>query len=321
MKDITKAAIQAAPFLVSPVMGVSEAIKEIAKRGDDFRVVIPNLRQHRLEEIAAAAQERLVVLDGEAAHVISTAAGLSYEGMKVILVAPAWFIMAGQAAIREGISFGNAPLTLVGLDAGLGGEPSSWRTHCLEDIAMMRTLPRLAVIAPADARQTQAALVSSVDLAAAVYIRIPSVPVPLFFMESLQFNVGKMAILREGYDAAIIASGPCIYRALTAAEEMAENGLSARVVDSSTIAPLDEELIMDTVQRCKAIVVCEEHQPAGGLGEAVAAVCGSQRPTAMALLNTRKLYGTAGKYDELIDFMNLNKTAIIKAVRRVRTRR
>lgn len=320
-KNITQEAIRGTALLVSPVKGVSEAIKELSMRGDDFRVVIPNLRQQRLAEIATVAQEKLIIIDGEAAHVVSTAAGLAYEGIKVILVAPAWFITAGQAAIREGISFGNAPLTLVGLDAGLGGEPGSWRTHCLEDVAMMRTLPRLTVIAPADARQTQAALISSVDLAVAVYLRIPSVPVPLFYNDSYRFNLGKMNILREGRDVAVIASGPCIYRSLKAAEELTERDLSVRVIDASTIMPLDEECIVETAQHSKALVVCEEHQPAGGLGEAVAAVCGSQAPVPLAMLNTRLRYGTAGEYDELVEFMKLDKSAIIDAIRRVRRRR
>ena len=195
-------------------------------------------------------------------------------------------------------------------------------THqILEDIGLMKMLPNMVVINPCDYNQTKAATIAIADYVGPVYLRFGRPSVPNFTPEDQKFEIGKGILLNEGTDVTIVATGHLVWEALLACEVLEQRGISAEVIDIHTIKPLDEELILESVKKTKAIVTCEEHNYYGGLGESIARVLTQKYPIPQELVAVNDTFGESGTPSQLMKKYGLDKDGILLSVEKVLKRK
>jgi transketolase len=182
--------------------------------------------------------------------------------------------------------------------------------HSIEDIAWTRILPNLTVIVPADDVETAAVMRYSLHHQGPMFLRISRIPVPRLHSDDYEFKLGKAVLLREGTDVTIITNGVLVGRALDAARLLEEEGKSARVLNMSTIKPLDQDAILDAARTTKGIVTAEEGLAAGGLGGAVAEVLALRHPTPMRILGLQDVFAPTGSAEFLLERFNLTATGM-----------
>ena len=219
--------------------------------------------------------------------------------------------------IRQSIAYSNKNVKICASHAGLTlGEDGA--THqILEDIGLMKMLPNMVVINPCDYNQTKAATIAIAEYEGPVYLRFGRPAVANFTPEDQKFQIGKGILLNEGKDVTIIATGHLVWEALLAAEALEEQGISAEVINIHTIKPLDEEIILNSVKKTKAVVTCEEHNYYGGLGESVARVLVKNFPVPQEFVAVNDTFGESGTPDGLMKKYGLDKEGILKAVDKV----
>lgn len=251
------------------------------------------------------------------ANMIGTAAGLALAGNIPFAGTFAAFA-TGRVydQIRQSVAYSNLNVKIAASHAGLTlGEDGA--THqILEDIGLMRALPNMTVLVPADYNQTVAATLAAANLIGPVYLRFGRPSVPIFIPNDIPFEIGKAQVLTEGSDAAIIACGHLVWPALQAAKLLEDEGIAVTVVNMHTIKPLDEATIVAVAMRCGAIVTAEEHMLSGGLGEAVASVLSRTRPTPQEFIAVHDCFGESGKPMELMAKYGLDVPNIVKATHR-----
>ena len=217
--------------------------------------------------------------------------------------------------IRVSICYNNLHVIIGGAHAGVSVGPDGATHQALEDIAVMRVLPNMTVLSPCDATQTEKAIIQAVEnVNGPVYLRYGRDAVPDFTSTDQIFEVGKGQILRSGKDICIIATGHMTWHALKAAEQLQTSGIHAMVLNIHTIKPLDEELIINGAESCGAVVCCEEHQKACGLGSAVAEVLCQNLPVSMGFVGVNDTFGESGQPSELMERYGLDDKAIIDTV-------
>ena len=223
--------------------------------------------------------------------------------------------------IRQSIAYSNKNVKVCASHAGLTlGEDGA--THqILEEIGLMKMLPNMVVINPCDYNQTKAATIAIADYVGPVYLRFGRPSVPNFTPENQTFEIGKGLLLNEGTDVTIIATGHLVWEALLACEVLEQRGISAEVIDIHTIKPLDEEMILASARKTKAVVTCEEHNYYGGLGESVARVLTQHYPVAQEFVAVNDTFGESGTPAELMQKYGLDKEGILKAVEKVLKRK
>ena len=185
----------------------------------------------------------------------------------------------------------------------------------------MKMLPNMVVINPCDYNQTKAATIAIADYVGPVYLRFGRPSVPNFTPEDQKFEIGKGILLNEGTDVTIVATGHLVWEALLACEVLEQRGISAEVIDIHTIKPLDEELILESVKKTKAIVTCEEHNYYGGLGESIARVLTQKYPIPQELVAVNDTFGESGTPSQLMKKYGLDKDGILLAVEKVLKRK
>jgi len=222
--------------------------------------------------------------------------------------------------IRQSIAYSNKNVKICASHAGLTlGEDGA--THqILEDIGMMRMLPGMTVINPCDFAQTKAATIAIADHYGPVYLRFGRPAWPMF-TDSLKFVIGKALHLATGKDVTIFATGHLVWTSIEAAKELAAEGISCEVINIHTIKPLDEEAILDSVSKTRAVVVAEEHQRNGGLGDAIANLLAHKMPVPMEYVGVKDSFGESGKPSELLEKYGLGKKDVIWAVKDVLDRK
>ena len=238
-------------------------------------------------------------------NMMATAAGMAAMGLVPFASSFAMFA-AGRAfeQVRNSIGY---PHLNVKIGATHGG---------CEDFALMRSIPGMTVLCPADNVEAKAAVKAAYEHEGPVYLRFGRLALPVFHDEAtFKFEIGKGEQLTEGSDVAIIATGLEVNEALIAAEQLKNEGIQARVINLCTIKPLDEELVVKAAKECGAVVTCEEHSILGGLGEAVAAVLGEQCPVPMRRVGVKDVFGHSGPAWELLEQFGLRSDAIIAAVK------
>ncbi len=247
---------------------------------------------------------------------VGTAAGLAQAG-KVAFTGSFAVFATGRAydQIRNTVCYSGLDVKLAPTHAGVTVGPDGGSHQMLEDIALMRALPGMRVLVPADVRAAKAALRLAAITPGPFYVRLGRAPVPVIYGEDLAFELGRASVLREGSDVTIIACGVLVERALVAAEMLADEGVSAEVIDAMTIKPLDVETIAASATKTGCVVTAEEHSIIGGLGSAVAEVLGEHRPTPMRRVGVRDVFGTSGQPDELLAHFGLDATDIAAAAR------
>jgi transketolase len=208
--------------------------------------------------------------------------------------------------LRISVCYNEANVKIGGGHSGITVGPDGATHQALEEIALLRTLPNMTLIVPADYEETRKATIAVGEMQGPAYVRFGRSAVPMFTTEDTPFEIGKAQVFRDGTDVAIIACGILVWQALLAAEELAKKGISARVINSASIKPIDVETITDAARECGCIVTAEEHQVHGGLGGAVAEVVAKNYPVPIEFVGIKDTFGTSGEPDELLDYFNLN---------------
>ena len=248
---------------------------------------------------------------------IAVAAGLSTMGYVPFVSSFAMFA-AGRAfeQVRNSIGYPHLNVKIGATHGGISVGEDGASHQCCEDFALMRSIPGMTVLCPADDVEAKAAVKAAYEHEGPVYLRFGRLALPVFHDEAtFKFEIGKGEQLTEGSDVAIIATGLEVNEALIAAEQLKNEGIQARVINLCTIKPLDEELVVKAAKECGAVVTCEEHSILGGLGEAVAAVLGEQCPVPMRRVGVKDVFGHSGPAWELLEQFGLRSDAIIAAVK------
>lgn len=223
--------------------------------------------------------------------------------------------------IRTNICINNVPVKIAGAHAGISVGPDGATHQALEDVALMRVLPRMVVIIPCDAIEAEKATVAAAFNGSPTYLRLGREKTAVITTPETPFAVGKAEVFREGTDVAIIACGTLVYEALMAAEALSKEKISCAVINNHTVKPMDEEAIVKAAHECGAVVTAEEHQIAGGMGSAVAEVLARRAPVPVEFVGMKDRFGESGTPAELMQAFGLTAQGIGEAVHRVLKRK
>jgi len=248
---------------------------------------------------------------------VGTASGLALGGMTPF-VATYGVFLSGRAwdQIRTTVCYNNLPVKFGGAHAGISVGPDGATHQALEDIAIMRVLPNMTLLAPCDAEEVKKATIAAATWPGPVYIRFGREPVPVITDENSQFEIGKAVWLRTGGDVAIIACGAMVYQALLAADQLANENIQTTVINLHTIKPLDQESVVRAATACGCVVTAEEHQIAGGMGSAVAETLAAACPVPVEFVGIHDTFGESGQPDELMEKYGLSAEVIVSAAKR-----
>ena len=250
-------------------------------------------------------------------NMMSIAAGIAATGKKVFASSFAMFA-AGRAfeQVRNSIGYPHLNVIIGATHAGISVGEDGATHQCCEDIALMRTIPGMTVINPADATEAEAAVFAALEMDGPVYIRFGRLAVPVIFDENYKFEVGKGVELKEGSDVTVVATGLMVNEALEAYEILKSEGISAEIINIHTIKPLDEEIIIKAAQKTGAIVTAEEHSVIGGLGSAVCDVTSEKCPVPVVKVGVQDTFGKSGPAPELLDVFGLRAKDIVAAAKK-----
>ena len=250
------------------------------------------------------------------ANMVSAAAGMSTAGLVPFASSFAMFA-AGRAfeQVRNSIGYPHLNVKIGATHGGISVGEDGASHQCCEDFALMRSIPGMTVICPADDVEAKAAVKAAYEMEGPVYLRFGRLAVPVFHAEDFKFEIGKGEILKDGKDVAIIANGLLVYEAVLAAEELKEVGIDAMVINMATIKPLDEELVIAAAKKCGKVITCEEHSVIGGLGEAVCSVLSEKLPTPVKRIGVNDEFGHSGPAVKLLEQFGLCASNIVKVAK------
>ncbi len=251
-------------------------------------------------------------------NMISVAAGLAISG-KIAFANSFAVFAAGRPydQIRVSVCIGKVNVKIIGSSCGISDFGDGATHQGIEDVAIMRAIPNMTVLSPADGIETRKIVKAAVDYEGPVYIRIPRNEVPDVTDEKQKFEIGKPTVIRQGKDVTVFTYGYMVYKALKAAEALEKEGVSVQVVNVSTLKPIDEEAIRKLASGVKGVVTVEEHTIVGGLASIVAYILRGQA-TPMEAIAIQDCFGqSALSYEQLLDHYGLTDTAIVKAVKKV----
>ena len=272
----------------------------------------------KMNAFADAFPERFIQCGIAEANMVGVAAGLAITGKIPFIGSFAEFV-TGRVydQLRQEVAYGKANVKIASSHAGitLGEDGATHQT--MEDIALMRALPEMVVLAPCDYNQTLQATLAAAKYEGPVYLRFGRPAVPNFTPQDRPFEIGKAWVMNAGSDVSIIACGHLVWEALQAAELLETEGISAEVVNMATIKPLDEQALLATARKTGALVVAEEHNMAGGLGEAVAGVLARELPTRVEFVNGADRFGQSGTPSALMKAYGLDAQHLAAAAKRV----
>ncbi len=276
----------------------------------------------KMDAFAADFPERFIQCGIAEANMVGVAAGLAITGKVPFAGSFAEFI-TGRVydQIRQEVAYGNTNVKLASSHAGitLGEDGATHQT--MEDIALMRALPNMVVINPCDYNQTKAATIAAAKYEGPVYLRFGRPSVPNFTDPDEEFIIGKAYVLNEGKDVTLVACGHLVWEALQAAEALEAEGICAEVINVATIKPLDEDTLVSSVLKTKAMVVAEEHNCGGGLGELVAGVLARRAPAPIEMINGGDRFGQTGTPAELMAAYGLDAAHIVEAAKKAIARK
>ncbi len=229
------------------------------------------------------------------------AAGLALSGKIPFFASYGAFCALRNAdQLRISCCYNEANVKIGGGHSGISVGPDGATHQVLEEVAYLRTLPHMTLVVPADFQQTRQATIAVGEMTGPAYIRFGRSPVPMFVKEDTPFELGKALVMKEGSDVALIACGALVWESMLAAEELAKQGIGARVINLHTIKPFDVESVVQAARDCGAIVTAEEHQVHAGLGGAVAEVCAKNAPVPIEFVGVKDSFGGSGDPIELM---------------------
>ncbi|MFN9325262.1 MAG: transketolase family protein [Flavobacteriales bacterium] len=303
--------------------GLGAGLLELGRRNPNVVALCADLTGSlKMDAFKKEFPERFVQVGIAEANMMGIAAGLTIGG-KIPFTGTFANFSTGRVydQVRQSIAYAGKNVKICASHAGLTlGEDGA--THqILEDIGLMRMLPGMAVVVPADFNQTKAATMAIAEHEGPVYLRFGRPKWPVFIPADMPFTIGKAQVLVEGTDVTLIACGHLVWNALKAAEQLASQGIRAEVINMHTIKPLDEEAVLRSVERTGCLVTCEEHNRHGGLGDAVAQVLAMHRPTPQEYVAVNDTFGESGTPDQLLKKYGLDTPDIVKAAHRVMARK
>lgn len=244
-------------------------------------------------------------------NMIGAATGMSLMG-KIPFASTFAMFSAGRSyeQVRNSIGYPHNNVKIGATHAGITVGEDGATHQCCEDIALMRTIPGMVIINPADAVEARLAVKAAIEYVGPVYLRFGRMAVETIFDDSYEFQIGKGVKLADGTDVSIIATGLEVEQALAARELLAAEGISASVVNIHTIKPLDEEIILAEAEKCGCIVTCEEHSVIGGLGAAVCECLAEKKPTPVLRVGINDEFGRSGPAKELLSYYHLDAASI-----------
>ncbi len=294
------------------------ALVELAAEHDDVVVFDADLAgATKTGVLKKAYPERHFNAGIAEANMVTMAAGASTMGLVPFASSFAMFA-AGRAfeQIRNSIGYPHLNVKIAATHGGISVGEDGASHQCCEDFALMRSIPGMVVMCPADDTEAKAAVRAAYEHEGPVYLRFGRLAVPVFQdPETFTFEIGKGKVLQEGTDVAIIANGLMVYEAVLAGKALAEAGISARIINMCTIKPLDEEMVLQAARECGKIITCEEHNVIGGLGEAVCALLSEKCPTPVRRIGVNDEFGHSGAAVKLLEDFGLCAAHIVEVAK------
>ena len=303
--------------------GFGAGLLELGRRNPDVVALCADLTGSlKMDAFKKEFPDRFFQVGIAEANMMGIAAGLTIGG-KIPYTGTFANFSTGRVydQVRQSIAYAGKNVKICASHAGLTlGEDGA--THqILEDIGLMRMLPDMTVVVPADFNQTKQATLAIAEHEGPVYLRFGRPKWPVFIPADMPFTIGKAQVLVEGADVTLIACGHLVWTALKAAEELAAKGIQAEVINMHTIKPLDVEAVLRSVERTRCVVTCEEHNRHGGLGDAVAQALAQHRPTPQEFVAVNDTFGESGTPDQLLRKYGLDVPDIVQAAHRAIARR
>lgn len=295
--------------------GVGEGLIKLAREHEEIVVVSADLADSvRVREFAEEYSERFFEVGVAEQNMIGVATGLSYTGHIPFAVTYATF-SPGRSweQIRVSVALSNSNVKIVGSHAGLATGVNGPSHQATEDIALMRVLPNMTVLVPADANQTIAMIESAYKHAGPVYIRTAR-PDTANFTKDIPYEIGKAQVYLEGRDITICACGIQVYEALMVADELSKQNIHCEVINVSSIKPLDSETILKSVKKTGKVITIEDHQIAGGMGSAIAELLSEKYPILVKRIGIDDRFGMSGKYEDIYKQLGLDRENLKTAV-------
>jgi len=321
--------------LISTRQGFGDGIVKAGNGNKDVVVLCADLTESLyLQNFRKLFPHRFIEMGVAEQNLATVASGMAAAGKIPFMCSYAIFSPGRNwEQIRTTICYNDLPVKLIGSHAGITVGPDGGSHQALEDIAMMRVLPRMIVISPCDAIEASKAVVAASKTAEPTYIRLARDKTPIMTTEHTPFEIGKahivfesartkeMPVQRSKFDVGIIATGPSLHRALLAARDLDRENKKVQVMNLSTIKPLDEISILKLANQCGSIVTVEDHQVAGGMGSAVAEFLVANCPVPIEFIGIKDRFGQSGTPEELIKHYKINNDDIRSAVHRVMLRK
>lgn len=296
-----------------------ETLAEIGAANKEIVVLDADLSGSTKTNIFAKKfPERFFNMGVSEADMMGTTAGLAAAG-KIPFASTFAIFASGRAweQVRQSIAYPKLNVKIVATHGGITVGEDGGSHQSVEDIALMRAIPNMTVIVPCDGVETKSIVQEIVKYHGPVYVRVARGKFPVILPENYKFTMGKGVVVRDGKDTAIIANGLMVSHALEAANMLAKEGLDIRVINMSTIKPIDRELIVKAAKETGAIITCEEHSIIGGLGEAVAGVVTEECPVPMKRVGIQDRFGQSGLAEELLVHYGLMPKDVAEAVKEV----
>jgi transketolase len=304
-----------------------EALAELGELKEEVVVLDADLSKSTYTNIFAKKfPHRFFNMGISECKMISCAAGLATTG-KIPFASTFAIFAAGRAweMVRLSVGYTNLNVKIAASHAGISVGEDGPTHHCIEDIALMRVIPNMTVIVPADATETRKAVFASAEWRGPVYLRLGRPDIPILFDDSYEFKIGKAKVIKEGKDVSIFACGLMVWQALQAIELLEKEGIDAELINVSTIKPLDEETILNSIRKTGCAVSAEEHNIIGGLGSAIAELMGERFPAPLERVGVKDRFAESGPWKELLIKYNLSpqdiKEAAIRAIKRKEERK
>lgn len=301
--------------------GYGEGLVEAGKEDERVVALCADLTESTRTEIFKKEFPERYIEVGVAEQALATiASGMANYGRIPFIASYAAFSPGRNwEQIRTTVALNNVPVKIAGAHAGLAVGPDGATHQMLEDIALMRAMPNMIVLAPSDSIETKKATLEAAFNGKPTYIRFAREATPVFTTDKTPFKIGQAEIFWESKNpqVSIIACGPLVYEALLAAKDLENQGIGVLVVNSHTIKPLDEETILKVARLAGALVTVEEHQVTGGLGGAVSEFLAKTHPTPIEFIGMPDKFGESGSPDELLDKYGMKAKHIIEAAKKI----
>jgi len=296
--------------------GFGRGLKKAGEQDENVVALCADLTDStQISKFAEAFPTRYIEIGVAEQNLVTVASGMARAGKTPFTSSYAAFSPGRNwEQIRTTICLNDQPVKIVGSHAGISVGPDGATHQMLEDIALMRVLPNMVVVAPGDSIEAEKATLALAHNGKPSYLRLAREKTPVFSTEGSPFELGKAYVLHQGDDVSLLGTGTMTYQLLMLARELEREGISAEVVHVPTIKPLDEATILESVRKTGRVVTAEEAQAAGGFGSAVAELLGDKLPAPLKRLGMKDRFGESGNPDELLEHFNLTGLTMLPEV-------